>query len=83
MYYVLVSNHQRSLAEQCHTQIFYLRCFKSDIDAVKRNLIYALTRLKIPTIYWKDNFTVNFIFKVILTFEVISILEAIFIFEVV
>ena len=29
------SNHQRSLAEQCHTQKFYLRCFKSDFDAVK------------------------------------------------
>ena len=24
-----------SLAEQCNTQKFYLRCFKSDIDAVK------------------------------------------------
>ena len=24
-----------SLAEQCHTQSFYLRCFKSDFDAVK------------------------------------------------
>ena len=24
-----------SLAEQCHTQNFYLRCFKSDFDAVK------------------------------------------------
>ena len=24
-----------SLAEQCHTQKFYLRCFKSDLDAVK------------------------------------------------
>ena len=24
-----------SLAEQCHTQKFYLRCFKSDFDAVK------------------------------------------------
>ena len=24
-----------SLAEQCHTQNFYLRCFKSDLDAVK------------------------------------------------
>ena len=23
------------LAEQCHTQKFYLRCFKSDFDAVK------------------------------------------------
>ena len=29
------SNHQRSLTEQCHTQNFYLRCFKSDFDAVK------------------------------------------------
>ena len=24
-----------SFAEQCHTQNFYLRCFKSDFDAVK------------------------------------------------
>ena len=24
-----------SLAEQCHTQTFYLRCFKLDFDAVK------------------------------------------------
>ena len=24
-----------SLAEQCHTPNFYLRCFKSDFDAVK------------------------------------------------
>ena len=24
-----------SLAEQCHTQKFYLRCFKADSDAVK------------------------------------------------
>ena len=24
-----------SLAEQCHTQKFYLRCFNSDFDAVK------------------------------------------------
>ena len=24
-----------SLAEQCHTQNFYLRCFKSDFDAAK------------------------------------------------
>ena len=24
-----------SLAEQCHTQKLYLRCFKSDFDAVK------------------------------------------------
>ena len=24
-----------SLAEQCHTQNFYLWCFKSDFDAVK------------------------------------------------
>ena len=24
-----------SLAEQCHTKIFYLRCFNSDFDAVK------------------------------------------------
>ena len=24
-----------SLAEQCHTQNLYLRCFKSDFDAVK------------------------------------------------
>ena len=24
-----------SFAEQCHTQNFYLRCFKSDLDAVK------------------------------------------------
>ena len=24
-----------SLAEQCHTQKFYVRCFKSDFDAVK------------------------------------------------
>ena len=24
-----------SLAEQCHTQKFYLRCFRSDFDAVK------------------------------------------------
>ena len=29
------SNHQRSLAKQCHTQNFYLRCFKSDCDAIK------------------------------------------------
>ena len=27
-----------SLAEQCHTQNFYLRCFKSDFDAVKSKL---------------------------------------------
>ena len=26
---------QFSLAKQCHTQNFYLRCFKSDFDAVK------------------------------------------------
>ena len=24
-----------NLAEQCHTKKFYLRCFKSDFDAVK------------------------------------------------
>ena len=27
-----------SVAEQCHTQNFYLRCFKSDFDAVKSKL---------------------------------------------
>ena len=29
------SNHQRGLAEQCHTQNLCLRCFKSDFDAEK------------------------------------------------
>ena len=35
-----------SLAEQCHTQKFYLRCFNSNFDAVKANLVYSLNRLR-------------------------------------
>ena len=36
-----------SFAEQCHTQKFYLRCFKSDIDVVKIKfgLLICLVRL--------------------------------------
>ena len=34
------------MTEQCHTQKFYLRCFKSDIDIEKSNLIYSLSRLR-------------------------------------
>ena len=29
-----------SLAMQCHTQNFYLKCFNSDFDAVKSKLVY-------------------------------------------
>ena len=32
-----------SLAEQCHTQNCYLRCFNSEFDA---NLVYSLSRLR-------------------------------------
>ena len=32
---LLIQDIEPSLAEQCHTQNFYLRCFKSDFDAVK------------------------------------------------
>ena len=34
------------LAEQCHTQNFYLRCFKSDFEAVKSNLVYSSSRMR-------------------------------------
>ena len=34
------------MAEQCHTQNFYLRCFKSDFDAVKTYLVYSWSRLR-------------------------------------
>ena len=30
------------LAEQCHTQDFYLRCFKSDFDAVKSTFVLLI-----------------------------------------
>ena len=49
---------------------------------ILRNL-FAEISITNKTCPRKDNFAVNFIFKVILIFEVISILEAIFIFEVV
>ena len=32
----------RSLAEQCNTQNFYLRCFKSDFDAVKSEFVLLI-----------------------------------------
>ena len=35
-----------SLAEKCHTQKLNLRCFNSDFDSVKTNLVYSLNRLR-------------------------------------
>ena len=32
---ILIQLSVFSLAEQCHTQNFHLRCFKSDFDVVK------------------------------------------------
>ena len=42
-------NPQRSLAEQCHTQDFYLRCFKSDFDDVKSNLDLLIEQIEKTT----------------------------------
>ena len=36
-----------SLAEQCHTQNFYVRCFKSDFDAVKSKFGLLIKWIKI------------------------------------
>ena len=59
-----------SLAEQCHTQKFYLRCFKSDFDALKNKfgllLIIRLVRLvclvclvRLPTRCFEQNFLIS------------------------
>ena len=37
------------LAEQCHTQNFYLRCFKSDFDAVKGKFGLLIEQIEMAT----------------------------------
>ena len=38
-----------SLAEQCHTQNFYLKCFNSDFDAVKSKFGLLIEKIKETT----------------------------------
>ena len=43
------SNHQRSLAEQCHTQNFYFGCFKSDFDVLKSKFDLLIEQIEKTT----------------------------------
>ena len=42
-----------SLAEQCNTQSFYLRCFKSDFDAVKSKFGLLTKQIEKTTSKWR------------------------------
>ena len=42
-----------SLAEQCHTQKFYLRCFNSDFDAVKSKFGLLIKKIEKTTSKWR------------------------------
>ena len=44
-----------SLAEQCHTQNFYLRCFKSDFDAVKSKFGLLIELFEMATSKWRQS----------------------------